>query len=91
MRLNMRTQLVMMLSTLAVATLLASPAAAWRSPYYYGYGPYYGSFGPYYYSYYGFRPWYYGYRNYYGSYGPYTPNAPVPRYGRSRDFQDNPR
>jgi hypothetical protein len=78
----MRTSLSAILSAVAVAVLLASPAMARNY-----YAPSYGYYGSYYAPSYGYRSYYGGY----GSYGPYAPSAPTPRYGPSGDFQTGSR
>ena len=71
----MRTSLTVMLSAVAVAVLLASPASA--KSHHRGYAsPFYGAYGAY-------GP--YGYSGRYNGFGgPYTPNIRRP----SHDFQD---
>lgn len=69
----MTTSLKVILSAVAVAMLVASPASAKSRHHGYPFFGAYGAYGPY---------------GYYGSRGPYTPNAPSRPYGRSYDFQD---
>jgi hypothetical protein len=76
MRLNMRTNLKVILSAVTLVVLLASPAMA---RHYYPYGGY------------GYYRGYGGYYGYGRSYGPYTPSLPTLPYGRSRDFQTGSR
>jgi hypothetical protein len=72
----MKTSLIMMLSAVAVAALLASPASARSRHHGYTSSPFYGAYGA------------YGPSGYNGRYrglgGPYTPNSRIPSY----DFQD---
>lgn len=68
----MKTSLNVMLSAVAVAALLASPASAKSR--HHGYtSPFYGAYG--------------AYGSYRFNGGPYTPNVPERSYGHSYDFQ----
>jgi hypothetical protein len=83
-RLNMRTNLKMILSAVGVAALLASPAMAKTVRHHhvtpstiYVPNDARGSVAP------------YGYGSFEG--GPYTPSIPTPAHGLNRDFQDGSR